>query len=405
MAEAAGRSRLSPPSPFETLRTDELLIVVFARVPFACHGTVRCVSRRLNTVLQLPAFRIQREEIGYVERGIVIAGGYRGGHPTAECSLLVGGRWRPIAPMSGPRSHACSAVIENELVVCGGVDGGNQFLATVEAYNPQTNQWRSLPNMSHARSAACCGVVGGSLICAGGRGEGGQPLSSAEAYSPATGWTPLPPMPHPATCATACVLNDKLFIAGAGDDWNKMLMWDPAENSWTVKADLPAGRWGAASAVNADGKIMVIGGYVHNDDEDGDAADDGADNSFHAHRWVLEGRADVPVDSVSDALTLIAKGDACKRRAATAMNERSSRAHALVVLTRRELDDEAQREGGGGHEKQRRTKSHQFSPHSQCRYHIVAIIVPHFRHIGKRAVKSPAASLRPGLGFVSFSEA
>ena len=28
------------------------------------------------------------------------------------------------------------------------------------------------------------------------------------------------------------------------------------------------------------------------------AADDGADNHFHAHRWVLEGRADVPIDSV-----------------------------------------------------------------------------------------------------------
>ena len=50
-------------------------------------------------------------------------------------------------------------------------------------------------------------------------------------------------------------------------------------------------------------------------------------------RWVLEGRADVPVDSVEAALGLIAQGDACKRKAATAMNERSSRAHALFILT------------------------------------------------------------------------
>ena len=45
------------------------------------------------------------------------------------------------------------------------------------------------------------------------------------------------------------------------------------------------------------------------------AADDGADNSFHAHRWVLEGRADVAFDSFEGALGLIARGDACKRKA------------------------------------------------------------------------------------------
>ena len=63
------------------------------------------------------------------------------------------------------------------------------------------------------------------------------------------------------------------------------------------------------------------------------ASDDGADNHFHAHRWVLEGRADVPVGSAEEALRLIAQGDGCKRKAATAMNERSSRAHALFILS------------------------------------------------------------------------
>ena len=58
-----------------------------------------------------------------------------------------------------------------------------------------------------------------------------------------------------------------------------------------------------------------------------------ADNFFHAHRWVLEGRADVPIDSAAAAASLIARGDACKRRAATAMNERSSRAHSLFILS------------------------------------------------------------------------
>ena len=60
---------------------------------------------------------------------------------------------------------------------------------------------------------------------------------------------------------------------------------------------------------------------------------DGVDNTFHAHRWVLDGRVDVPVDSVERAMEVIAQGDRCKRRAATAMNARSSRAHALFIIS------------------------------------------------------------------------
>jgi len=101
-----------------------------------------------------------------------------------------------------------------------------------------------------------------------------------------------------------------------------------------------------ALGINADLRVAyveVFGAEVTDLLRDGGtigAADDGADNHFHAHRWVLEGRADVPIGSVSNALELIAKGDSCKRKAATAMNERSSRAHALFILslTQTEVD-------------------------------------------------------------------
>lgn len=40
-----------------------------------------------------------------------------------------------------------------------------------------------------------------------------------------------------------------------------------------------------------------------------------AANFFHAHRWVLEGRADLPVESVGGVLALLEQGEACKRKA------------------------------------------------------------------------------------------
>ena len=67
------------------------------------------------------------------------------------------------------------------------------------------------------------------------------------------------------------------------------------------------------------------------------ASDDGADNHFHAHRWVLEGRADVPIASVGGALELIARGDACKRKASTAQQQAKITSPATRVLWRGSL--------------------------------------------------------------------
>eukprot|EP01061_Rhynchopus_euleeides_P012081 TRINITY_DN21696_c2_g1_i2.p1 TRINITY_DN21696_c2_g1~~TRINITY_DN21696_c2_g1_i2.p1 ORF type:complete len:676 (+),score=262.68 TRINITY_DN21696_c2_g1_i2:120-2147(+) len=56
-------------------------------------------------------------------------------------------------------------------------------------------------------------------------------------------------------------------------------------------------------------------------------------NRSAAHRWVLEGRAQHAVSGLPEALALLEEGDKQKRRAATLMNERSSRAHTLYIMT------------------------------------------------------------------------
>eukprot|EP01060_Flectonema_neradi_P026981 TRINITY_DN36615_c0_g1_i1.p1 TRINITY_DN36615_c0_g1~~TRINITY_DN36615_c0_g1_i1.p1 ORF type:complete len:632 (+),score=153.71 TRINITY_DN36615_c0_g1_i1:54-1949(+) len=56
-------------------------------------------------------------------------------------------------------------------------------------------------------------------------------------------------------------------------------------------------------------------------------------NKSAAQRWVLEGKTQNTVRSLADIHELLAKGDLCKRRAATSMNDRSSRAHSLFILT------------------------------------------------------------------------
>ncbi len=59
-------------------------------------------------------------------------------------------------------------------------------------------------------------------------------------------------------------------------------------------------------------------------------------NKAASQRFVLSGAAELPVHTVSDVLTSLRLGDKQKRKAATAMNERSSRAHSIFIVTLRQ---------------------------------------------------------------------
>ena len=93
---------------------DGLVRRLFLRAPFETHGKLHVVCRRLKALLRSREFLQQRVDSGLAEHGLVVAGGYQDGRPTADCSILINGRWRSIAPLSGPRAHACSAIVDDE---------------------------------------------------------------------------------------------------------------------------------------------------------------------------------------------------------------------------------------------------------------------------------------------------
>ena len=55
-----------------------------------------------------------------------------------------------------------------------------------------------------------------------------------------------------------------------------------------------------------------------------------------AQRFVLDGAAETPLQTMEDVSRVLVRGDAQKKRAATAMNDRSSRAHAIFILRLRQ---------------------------------------------------------------------
>lgn len=58
-----------------------------------------------------------------------------------------------------------------------------------------------------------------------------------------------------------------------------------------------------------------------------------ASNSAASQRFVLSGASEVQVKDINDVNRLLTIGEEQKRKAATAMNERSSRAHSLFIIT------------------------------------------------------------------------
>lgn len=55
-----------------------------------------------------------------------------------------------------------------------------------------------------------------------------------------------------------------------------------------------------------------------------------------AQRYVLDGSSEMRVNTLSETFDFLNQGEAQKRKAATAMNDRSSRAHSLLMLTLRQ---------------------------------------------------------------------
>jgi len=91
-------------------------------------------------------------------------------------------------------------------------------------------------------------------------------------------------------------------------------------------------------ALNIDAKVSLSYIEIYGD-EISDLLKKGAtcgQSRVAAQRYVLDGSSEVPVESLHDTLHLLDEGEKQKRKAATAMNARSSRAHTLFILTLRQ---------------------------------------------------------------------
>jgi hypothetical protein len=120
--------------------------------------------------------------------------------------------WTNKTPMPTPRAHFSVAVVNGVIYAIGGNNG--VLVATVEAYNPTSNQWTNKTPMPVAGESLGVGVINGMIYVVGGNWSGGG-MTNVFAYNPVTDrWTNCAPLPTGRSSLGVGVINNVLFGVG-----------------------------------------------------------------------------------------------------------------------------------------------------------------------------------------------
>ena len=194
--------------------------------------------------------------------------------------------WKPLAPLPGARGAAIAAAVDGKIYVIGGATtmegskdpfftafGPARVLGTNEVYDPATNKWESRNPLSVPRNHAFSGVVNGKIYVIGGRTGHGFILSATntdvvEEYDPASDMWSLPKerMPTARSGGASGTDGRRIYVAG-GEVTTKDIVgafraieaYDPLTNAWSTLPSMPMPRHGVAGAVIGNRFHLVSG--------------------------------------------------------------------------------------------------------------------------------------------------
>jgi hypothetical protein len=197
---------------------------------------------------------------------LYVVGGQRGDYlASVEVMNLKTLKWSTLpTEMATPRRSCAAAVLNNTLIVIGGLNFRVQgCLSSVEACDLKTNVWVSLPPLSRPRASCSVAALDADRLVVLGGFEHGF-LSCGEVFSLSTcTWSPFPaPMVHARAWFGMAVESSRLFVVGGRSDLGAVdsaEMFDPIESKWVALPPVPpsASSFGYCSAAARNGKLMT----------------------------------------------------------------------------------------------------------------------------------------------------
>jgi len=181
--------------------------------------------------------------------------------------------WEKKNDMPMTRDNVSTAVVNGKIYLIGGSTDGNPIAnAIVTEYNPQTDTWIQKADMPTPRLGLAnnAPVIDGKIYIIGGQSEAtanrNTAVATVEAYDPETDtWQKKADMPTARGALAISEIGGDIYVFGGSTRWNAGVLatvekYAPKTDSWEKLADMPSQRASlVASAV--DGKIYVIGGW------------------------------------------------------------------------------------------------------------------------------------------------
>ncbi|CAF3382448.1 unnamed protein product [Rotaria sp. Silwood1] len=191
-------------------------------------------------------------------------GGWCSGDAIASVEMFdpTTNEWRAVSPMSKRRCGVGVSVLNNLLYAVGGHDGVS-YLNSVERFDPQTNQWSNdVAPTSSCRTSVGVAVLDGCLFAVGGQ-DGISCLNLVEKYDPSTQrWSRITSMGTKRLGVAVAVLDGYLYAIGGSDGQsplNTVERYDPKTNKWSPVASMTTRRKHLGCAVY-NGFIYAVGG-------------------------------------------------------------------------------------------------------------------------------------------------
>lgn len=173
--------------------------------------------------------------------------------------------WEALPPMAHERQRAAAAVLAGQFIVCGGF--GGDYLNSVERFDPKTYSWSPMPSLTEERAGGCAAVVGGRVHVCGGGNWSHEPFSVERLIAELGTWEllPLPTLYYDKHCydsAALAVIGDTLYVCGGLHSQGRDTALDSLNllsGVWTVLPPMSVGR-SCATATVVNKRLYVCGG-------------------------------------------------------------------------------------------------------------------------------------------------
>jgi N-acetylneuraminic acid mutarotase len=189
--------------------------------------------------------------------------------------------------------HTATSLADGRVLLVGGSQAVDDFLADVDIFNPATGQTSAAASLHRPRQAHSATLLqDGRVLVVGGYALPWQWLDDAEVYDPVQNtWTKAPPLyPHGVTHTATLMEDGRVLVVGgnigSGLFTGRAEIFDPQTNAWVEAPALPAQRADHTAQLLNDGRVLVAGGQS---DASGLAGGDALLYDPEADAWAAAG--------------------------------------------------------------------------------------------------------------------